>query len=174
MPKLNNAKREKFIQKMADPANLKSKADTYRQVYNCSETSAHVGSTNLLKNPECKERLTELLNKQGLSLDYLNSKLKDLVNAKKEVYSKNGELIAKVDDNNIQLSAIKTGYQLHNVLKADNTINIDKSSNQINILSTDVDVNPIDILQELRELSQNLSIPTGGQSGEVIDTTANK
>jgi hypothetical protein len=130
-------KQEKFCEIIANNPEVDNKQAYHLSYPKANESTCEVNSTKLLNNPVIQSRISQLLDRQGLSDTELNLRLKKLSQAKKVLINK-GKLI-EVEDNSIQLESIKTAYKLHGYLSntesstyEDNrSINISLSSEEL-------------------------------------------
>jgi hypothetical protein len=116
MPELANLQHEKFARALVTAP---SQTAAYAEVYKTEvPETAKVCASQLLTNPNVKERVRELLNASNLGLAPITSRL--------------GKWVFDDEHASVSLDAIKTAYKLHGVLDAE-----DKSSGivavQINI-----------------------------------------
>lgn len=139
MPKLKNEAHEQFAKTYAlDPQKRFNGTKAYKESYpEAKETSARALAPNLLANVSVKNRISELLDQQGLSVTHLNDKLRSLTDAKSE---------------DVQLRATRLGYELHGVLDKDQNMN-NHQNIQVNILQINNnieanDTQPIDTPQD--------------------------
>lgn len=107
MPPLKHIKHEKFAKAVIEKPTYK---EAYLAAYDpkgdrlISPATAGSNASELLRKPEVTNRIAELLNRDGISLDRLNGKLRDLLEGQSE---------------EIQFKATKLGYELHGVLNPD-------------------------------------------------------
>jgi len=118
MPELANLNHEKFARALVTAP---SQTAAYTEVYKTETPEvAKVCASQLLTNPNVKERVRELLNQSNLGLAPITSRL--------------GKWVFDDEHASVSLDAIKTAYKLHGVLDND-----DKASGivavQINIQS---------------------------------------
>jgi 23S rRNA-/tRNA-specific pseudouridylate synthase len=115
-----------------------------------------------LRSSQFRNRIDELLDKQGLTIFKANSKLKQLLEAKKEVVC--GDKVIKQEDYIIQSKALEILYKLHKQLG-----NISAETiNQTNVLITNQDLTSLNkSLEAFKSLQDQLS--QGKPIGEVID-----
>jgi len=130
MPPLKNINHEKFAHAILekptigeaylasyDPEGNRLKADTKKEV-------ATANGSRLLRNDSVTNRISELLNRQGITIERLNGKLADLLEGKSE---------------EIQFKSTRLGYELHGVLNPEK--NIGESASpiliQVNISGSD-------------------------------------
>lgn len=115
-------KHQKFVKKIVQG---KSPELAYQSIYKCTDISARTGSNLLLQKPEIREDIRNQLDRQGISTEYLNGKLKKIIDQPiKHFVTKNGDDIV-VEDNHLRLEAIKHGHKLHGL--------IDKPANNITL-----------------------------------------
>lgn len=150
---------QQFIERTLETA---SPTQAYREIY--PNTKAHQeiseGAFRILKTPEVKNSITETLDKSGLTVGYLNNRLKSLTVAEKHIVFNNQ--LVPVADNSTSLDAVKTAYKLHKLLDESNFVNVDARSVNIDIdLPTiekiDVVVNKLDTLNKRLELSKTMT-----------------
>lgn len=100
MPPLKNIKHEKFAKALlTQPSQTAAYALTYKSK---DIDSAGANASRLLgKDRGIRERVQELLDKQGLTLERFNNKMSDLLEAKSE---------------DVQFKSMRLGYELHGVL----------------------------------------------------------
>lgn len=144
MPKLKNDAHEEFAKTYAlDPKKRFNGAQAYKQAYpEAQDYSARTAASALLTNHNVKNRITELLDQSGLTLEKLNSKLHSLVDS------------AKSDD--VQLRATRLGYELHGVLDKDS--NMQNPQNiQVNILQINnhQDTNDTQVIEPQQDTPNN-------------------
>lgn len=144
MPKLKNEAHEQFAKTYAlDPQKKLNAAQAYLKTYpESSYSAARNSSSELLAKPHVKNRISELLDQQGLSVTHLNDKLRSLTDAKSE---------------DVQLRATRLGYELHGVLDKDQNMN-NQQNIQVNILQINNhqdtnDTQVIDIPQDTTDKS---------------------
>lgn len=121
-----------------------------------------------LKSAEFKNRIQELLDKQGLSIYKANSKLKQLLEAKKSIF--NGGEVIKTEDSIVQAKALEILYKLHKQIGGIDTKNIE---NQYNVVISNNDLNSLNkSLGTFKELQDQLT-KQGKPAGEIIDIEPN-
>jgi len=140
MPKLKHEPHEQFAKVYAlDPEKKLNATKAYMESHPGSTyDSARASSSALLTNPSIKNRIGELLDQSGLTIQKLNEKLHSLVD------------VAKSED--VQLRATRLGYELHGVLDKDQNMN-NHQNIQVNILQINNnieanDTQPIDTPQD--------------------------
>lgn len=103
MPPLKNKKDELLAQTYVnDPEVRFNKKQTYlKAIPTVKENSAGVLGTRALNKVSVQNRIAELLNSQGLTLEKFNGKLGELLEAKSE---------------DVQFKSTRLGYELHGVL----------------------------------------------------------
>lgn len=110
-------KQEKFTQEYAKTLNG---TQSILKVYNTKDyDTARAMGSEVLANPNVKQRLAQLLEQGKMDLRTYLNKLHLKSEAKKEIVV--GQELVKVDDNPIQLKAIEDVLQLHGVLGKDNS-----------------------------------------------------
>jgi hypothetical protein len=118
---LKNIRQEKFVRALVEKPISQTQA--YQEAYGLEDKSvAKVNASQLLTKPHVKERIAELLDRDGLSVDYLNGRLKRHCDS---------------DSENISLEATKFGYRLHGCLE-DDKANIGNQGIEINIMNIGV------------------------------------
>ena len=102
------------------------------------------------RNVEVRESIGAQLVRHGLSVPYLNSRLRQLTASEKQIILKD-ELVA-IPDNPTSLEALKVAYKLHKLIDSP-VVNIDARQQTIDLSSENV--NKIDItIQALDKLTQ--------------------
>lgn len=104
MPPLKNIKHEKFARAVIEcPTQTEAYVKTYdpegKRLSNPNSAKDH--ASNLVAKSSIRNRIAELLDAQGLTLQRFNSKLNDLLDAKSE---------------DVQFKSTRLGYELHGVL----------------------------------------------------------
>lgn len=163
MGKLKNKKREIFCREVLKSKGNISKA--YKEVYNTKHPDAiRANSSHLFKAPEVQQRIDELLNQSGLSVEELNSKLQLLTEAEKSIVV-DGK-IKEVKDCPTQLAALRTAYQLRKMLGNEGQ----QAGQQVNIhIYSPEEVSNIGkVISELKKLNENMGNEYS-PTGEVID-----
>ena len=127
MPPLKNPKHELFAQNL-----VKKKfkqVDAYQSTYpESGYDAARVSATRLLENPAIENRVQEIANKKGMTVESLVDDLNNLRQADKPVIE-NGKIVATYPDNSTRLETVKTGFKLHGILTNDNrSVEIDARS----------------------------------------------
>lgn len=117
---LKNIKHEAVAQKLArqilDPKEPKpSVTQAYRDVYKVSQESAEAVSYRVLENVGVRNRVHEILNSAGITVDKLAKKHAQLLEAKRGIYFE-GTRIGEEEDNTAQNVALNTGYKVLQVL----------------------------------------------------------
>ena len=143
----------KFIDMIA---NGLDKHKAYKIAYNCKTSKAR----SVMNEPDIVEGLQDRFKADGITIRRLNKRLKDKLEAKKVVYHKVNMIAEKVDDNEAQMDAIKTGYKLLGALK-DNQPIID---NRQVTFTGNID-HLIEVMKECKASNERAVIDT---SGEVI------
>lgn len=126
----------------------------------------------IVKNKICnsaaiRDRISELLDKQGLSLLDANIRLKRLLDANKAIVLNNE--IVDYPDNGIRLAALEKVYKLHGLLKNEQTI--DNRSVKIEISEPDVEGRKklANILDELTALHSKMDLAKNRVLTQPID-----
>lgn len=103
MPPLKNAKEEALAKTfVSDPQARFNKKQSYLKVIpTVTQDSAEVLGAKAFGKVSVKNRVQELLEEQGLTLEKFNGKLSDLLEAKSE---------------DVQFKSMRLGYELHGVL----------------------------------------------------------
>lgn len=102
------------------------------------------------RDVEVRQTIGVQLDRHGLSVPYLNSRLRQLTASEKQIILKD-ELVA-VPDNPTSLEALKVAYKLHRLIDSP-VVNIDARQQTIDLSSENV--NKIDItIQALDKLTQ--------------------
>ena len=154
MAKLRNYQDELFCKAVAEKKDL---AEAYKEINpDVSNNTAYACAREKINNSnDLKNRISELLDKQHLSLIHANKKLKKLLEAKKPIVL-DGKIIS-YDDNTTQLNALEKLYRLHGLLQPGNSLNIDARS--VNLDSVNVTVDPArikSIIDEMARLAEAL------------------
>lgn len=174
MGKLNNRKREKFAQKMVEnmEKGVLNPAQAYQEAYpNANIASAKDRSVRILKE-DVGDRIRELMEEKGLSLETTLDKVKDLSNAQRPLVV--NKSVHFVPDNSTQVEMAKTVLKLHGYLENK------KEAPQIDARQVNITVNNETkddlqgILGALNELNSKLLVDDGSQTGEVIDANMGK
>lgn len=104
MPPLKNIKHEKFARELAKPE-ITSNTQAYMNINpGMSYNSARATAPVVLANPSIKQRVIELLDKNGLSLEKLTNKLSEHIDG---------------DDKPISFRGVELGFKLHGALDED-------------------------------------------------------
>lgn len=126
MPPLKNIKHEKFARAVIEKPTY---TEAYKEVYDPSNTrlthpnSAKDHASRLVAQGSVKNRVVELLNKQGLNLERFNEKMGQLLEGKSE---------------DVQFKSMRLGYELHGVLNKENNEESSKDILiQVNIMTSD-------------------------------------
>lgn len=157
--------RAKFIEKTLTTA---SPTKAYRELYPNTTAPQEIseGAFRILKTPEVKNSIVESLEKSGLSVGYLNTRLRQLTVAEKQIIFNNQ--LVPVADNGTSLEAIKTAYKLHKLLEEKNFVNVDARS-----VNVDVDLPTVEkidsVISKLDTLNKTLDLT---KSGEVLPDVA--
>ena len=158
MAKLENIKHEQFAKALVKKKFNRKRA--YMEVYPDSKAnSAEVSASRLLKNkPNIKDRVREIAEQKGLTLDYLVTNLADLTQAQKTIFDKLGTPL-EIPENNIRLSATETGLKLYGVLTNDRQAQISLTdARSVNISPDESNVNCIkSISSMLSKLNESLA-----------------
>lgn len=164
MPKLVNKRHEKFVRGIMEG---KEKVEAYKLAFpKANANSARDRATKLLrKKPELRQRLSELLEMQGLGIVDLNEKLYNLTTATKTIFI--DKQAFEVPDNATRMESVKTGYKLHNFLQSAQP-NIDARSINLNINAESAEKLK-NITEKLSRISENLLKPENYQTGEITD-----
>jgi hypothetical protein len=114
----------------------------------------------LITNPEVKQGIADLLERDGITLTSLNKTLKQQLRAKKVIYHDLKAIREEIPDwDNIDKGLTK-GYKLYGVLK-DNNVNIDNRQ-----VTFSGDVNKLlEVVKELKDVKARIATDT---TGEVI------
>ena len=132
---------------------------------------------NKLQDCNIKERITDLLDRQGLNLDFANKKLKKLLEAQRPVVFE-GKITEQYDDNGIQLMALERLYKLHGLLQSNSTQIYAQQNNMV--MSSDSSPESIEklkcIIDEMSCLASKLDLTKNriyfkGDVKEVINAT---
>ena len=100
MPPLKNIKHEKFARAVIEsPSLTKAYAKTYQ--VEPTKSAGNCASKILAESPAVKNRIAELLEKDGITIQRLNQKLGNLLEANSE---------------EVQLRSARLGYELHGAL----------------------------------------------------------
>lgn len=158
MAKLENIKHEQFAKALVKKKFNRKRA--YMEVYPDSKAnSAEVSASRLLKNkPNIKDRVREIAEQKGLTLDYLVTNLADLTQAQKTIFDKLGTPL-EIPENNIRLSATETGLKLYGVLTNDRQAQISLTdARSVNISPDESNINCIkSISSMLSKLNESLA-----------------
>lgn len=115
----------KFIRAVVDG---KSAKEAYIEAYDEEKKeTASAKANKLLKDPEFKKSIMELLARDGITIKKLNNRLKDKLEAKRPIVVNEKSTIEYVDDNAVQLEAIKTGYKLYGKLNENPNIQVNNA-----------------------------------------------
>lgn len=137
MPKLKNARHELLAQNVVASNFNKTKA--YLRTYpDSSYASAHINAGRITNDIKVKERIEEIANRKGLTVEFeIDNIMADHLATRPVVVNKK---LVDYPDYGVRLEAAKTGLKLHGFLQNDgNTINnIDNRSVSVSLASNDV------------------------------------
>lgn len=102
-----------------------------------------------------KNKMSELLDRQGLSLADAGNSLKKALNGKRAIVA--GGEVVMVDDNASLLEAAKTVYKLHGVLSNSPLVNIDNRKVEFNIDEASLE-SLTKIAKELDDLNRKMDL----------------
>jgi len=125
MPPLKNVKHEKFARAVIkSPSLTKAYAETYQVE---PDKSARNSASRIINDyPAVKNRISELLANDGVSVQRLNKKLSDLL---------------ENESSDVQFRSLRLGYELHGALDRTSSPESSKEINiQINIMGNDVSI----------------------------------
>lgn len=163
--KKKQAMQQLFIEKTLETA---SPTQAFREIYPNANSPQEItrGAFEILKEPQVKNSIVESLEKSGLSVGYLNNRLRQLTVAEKQIIFNNK--LVPVADNGTSLEAIKTAYKLHKLLEEKNFVNVDARS-----VTVDVDLPTVEkidsVISKLDTLNKTLDLT---KSGEVLPDVA--
>jgi len=167
MPRLKNPKHEKFVKGFLKGQRA---TDAYQDVYPYSKrTTANNQSSVLMKRDDIQQRITELLNKDGGTIEDVVQATVDDLKATKEVLTSKGKKV-HLKDNATRQGAQKLLYTLHqapgfsktqetNITK--NTVNLNVSADQIASLGK--------LVEKLEKASDKMLGKDIIQDGEIVE-----
>jgi len=127
MPVLEAPKDELFCQEIINQKGNIAKA-YLTQYPDASPKNAYFYAWRKLQHLKLKERLSELLEKQGAGIIKLNHLLGIKLSQKKAIQVDDNKRIMYVDDSAVQMDALKLGYKLHGLINENQApVNIDQS-----------------------------------------------
>jgi len=174
--KLKNSNREKFAKAVSNVKEPRPQSQIYQDIYQCNNDVARSRSSILMRSTDVKERISELLDEQGLSITVLNTKLNKLINAKKEVLNAKGEVV-QLNDNPASLNALQTAYKLHKVIGSDGinidarTLNVSSDNKQTDHLASVGGSDLSHILSNIRAMNKELLLKDNSTIGEIGSNT---
>lgn len=135
----------------------------YQKTYPDSKNKAisQSNGSKLLKKPEVKKNIAEVLEDQGVDDKYLSRSLKRMLNAKKEVVS-NGQIV-KLVDNPTSLATVRTVLELRGDLNRVET----QSITQVNLNLSNSPQDFSGIADKLTEINNKLINSVGYSDGQV-------
>lgn len=142
----------------------------YLQVYpdQSNKQIADAFMKGKLKDGLFRARITELLNLQGLHLPYANTKLKELLEFKRPVLTKDG--VEMYPDGQVQAQALEKLYKLHRLLQPTGQQTTKIDARQVNIGVSEEFKRRLDhTLTQLSSLYQRLKQDKDQQTGETTD-----
>ena len=152
---LKNYNHEKFANKIAEsiltPGKPVNQTAIYSEVYGSPKHIAGSGAHELVKKPEIRTRVQELLDANGLTLDHLTKKLEKLQNSKKPIYFE-GKKVDEIEDTDIQLKATKLGFELQRALPNANENN-SQTNNFIDARSINLELGDSKNISKLAEIA---------------------
>lgn len=107
-------------------------------------------------DPQVRESVAISLDKSGLGISYLNSRLRILTDAEKKIVV--GERLVDVPDNNTSLEALKVAYKLHKLIDSP-VVNIDARQQTIDLSSENI-IKIDGVVQSLDKLTQSMRTMT--------------
>jgi len=164
MPRLKRPKQELFCQELIK--NKGNATQAYKDVYTAGNpANAHKHAYQLTNKPHIQHRITELLERDGITLSRLNGKLGEKLDCKKTMVV--GKQTIKVNDNTTQMDAVKTGYKLYGLLQ--NTTQAPQiDARSINFTVTSGEIAKLRTINaELAQLNDALTVSDTIQTGEV-------
>lgn len=150
MPKLKNPKHELLAKNIVKEKFNLTKA--YMATYpSSSYASANTNVHQVIEKPIVYNRIQEIANAKGLTLESLIDDLNEDRQAKKPI-TFNGVITDEYPDYAVRLEATKTGLKIHGVLGADNLTQVDARSINVTLEPSDV-AKLADTLKEIKALS---------------------
>ena len=141
-----------FIKKVTNGDNIHK---VYKMIYGIDKSKA----SELIKEPEIKQSITEQLSEQGITLKTLNKTLKEQLKAKKAITVSKDSHIEYVIDNQAIDNALTKGYKLYGVLKDNNNTIIDNRSITFNGNIEQL----ADVVKEIKQLKEQSTLDTDGE-----------
>ena len=157
-------KRKIFAHKVA--SGIKP-SQAYKETFsppNTNTISLRKNASLLLNDGITKSLVIDLLNQQGITITYCNTKLKELLEADKLIVNRKGDCIT-VKDNPSQIEALKLAYKLHRATDNDNN---SSTTNNLNIISTDT-AHIESVISKLSKLNIELGLNQDDESIMGID-----
>lgn len=151
MPKLKNPKHESFAKNYIAEGFNGTKA--YLKTYpNCTYENANSASPALVNSSLIQNRIQEIADKKGMTLDSLIDGLNETRQANKPI-TFNGDITCEYPDYAVRLEATRTGLKLHGALNSDSSVNnIDARSVNIQLDKNDIErlASVVSTMQSLR------------------------
>jgi hypothetical protein len=120
------------------------------------KTASAIVRNKINNSPIMRNLISSMLDDKKLSLNDLNSQLKDLTHANKPVVVNNS--IVDYPDNNIRLAAIEKAYKLHGLLKNDVQIDNRQVNIEVSDISDESQQRLSSILDEMSKLNDKLDL----------------
>ena len=144
-------KRKKFAKNIVK-TNGNAKAAYLLSNPHVSDGVARLGGHRMMQREDVRALVIKELERQGMDIVFFNNKLRDLVGAKKSLVTKDG--LVEVEDNGVQLSALKLGYEL---IGATNS-KIDASVNLQQVNYSNIDVQKLEVtLEKMNQLTAQMA-----------------
>jgi len=144
MPRLKNLKHEVFAKNVVKHKGNLTEAymDTYKSA---KQTTANSYSCLVAQRPEVKTRIQEIMDAQGLTLEFLTGELKS-------------NIVENKKDCAIRQDAIKTGFKLQKVMSEGSEINIDARSMNQWLVDGQVADKLLNIANSLESMNKSLGM----------------